>query len=283
MSCEASRPHTIVRDHHANCAGAELAADRRRILAGVRRTLVRLVAHAKTSGELAAPVGKNVRDIRDARGVPHITVASIEDAFFAQGFATAQDRLWQMDMLRRTAAGELSEVAGKAALESDIKSRKLRMRSIAEAWTQAMPPKDRAWVAAYARGVNHFIETNRGKWGPEFRMMGYEPRPWTMLDSMLCALHMNRTLSGNYEQDLLKRRMIAAAKDKAKVEFLFPIRSGDEPMPGSNSWPSPEHTVSGKPPRQRSALAWFLPSTWYGALARLASTCRRDLAGHRRL
>ena len=219
----------------------------------------------KTSGELAAPVSKELHIVRDERGVPHITAASIEDALFAQGFATAQDRLWQMDMLRRVAAGELSEVAGKAALESDIKSRKLRMRSIAESWVLRMPAKDRAWVAAYARGVNHYIETNRGKWGPEFRLMGYDPRPWTMVDSMLCALHMNRTLSGHYEQDLLKRRMIAAGKDRDKVDFLFPVRSGDEPMPGSNSWAiSGAHTVSGKPLLANDPhLEWSLPSTWY--------------------
>ncbi len=219
----------------------------------------------KTSGELAAPVAKELRIVRDARGVPHITAATIQDALFAQGFATAQDRLWQMDMLRRVAAGELSEVAGKAALESDIKSRKLRMRAIADAWTQKMPAKDRAWVAAYARGVNHYIETNRGKWGPEFRLMGYEPRPWTMVDSMLCALQMNRTLSGHYEQDLLKRRMIASGKDSAKVDFLFPVRTGDEPMPGSNAWAiSGAHTVSGKPLLANDPhLEWSLPSTWY--------------------
>ncbi|MBL0158478.1 MAG: penicillin acylase family protein [Bryobacterales bacterium] len=219
----------------------------------------------KTSGELSAPVSKDVRIVRDARGVPHITAATIADSLFAQGFATAQDRLWQMDMLRRVAAGELSEVAGKAALESDIKSRKLRMRAIAEAWTQRMPAKDRAWVAAYARGVNHYIETNRGKWGPEFRMMSYEPRPWTMVDSMLCALQMNRTLSGNYEQDLLKRRMLAAGKNQEKVDYLFPVRSGDEPMPGSNAWAiSGAHTVSGKPLLANDPhLEWSLPSTWY--------------------
>lgn len=219
----------------------------------------------KTSGELASPVSKEVRIVRDERGVPHITAGSIEDALFAQGFATAQDRLWQMDMLRRVAAGELSEVVGKSALDSDVKSRKLRMRSIAVAWTQRMPQKDRAWVAAYARGVNHYIETNRGKWGPEFRLMGYEPRPWTMVDSMLCALQMNRTLSGNYEQDLLKRRMLASVKDKDKVDFLFPVRSGDEPLPGSNAWAiSGAHTVTGKPLLANDPhLEWSLPSTWY--------------------
>ena len=218
-----------------------------------------------TSGELTAPVAKELRIVRDARGVPHITAASIEDALFAQGFVTAQDRLWQMDMLRRVASGDLSEVAGHAALESDVKSRKLRMRSIAEAWAQRMPAKDRAWVAAYARGVNYYIETNRGKWGPEFRMMSYEPRTWTMVDSMLCALQMNRTLSGHYEQDLLKRRMIAAGKDKGKVDFLFPVRTGDEPMPGSNAWAiSGAHTVSGKPLLANDPhLEWSLPSTWY--------------------
>ncbi|MBI5086418.1 MAG: penicillin acylase family protein [Acidobacteria bacterium] len=221
---------------------------------------------AKTSGTLQAPVSKQVQINRDGLGTPHIEAGSIEDALFAQGYATAQDRMWQMDSLRRLAAGELSEVAGKAALELDFRSRKLRIRRIAEFWRGRMPARDKALVAAYARGVNHYIETNKGKWGPEFAVMGYEPRPWGVTDSLMCALQMHRTLSGHWEQDLMKGRMLTGG-DKAKVNFLFPVRSGMEPAPGSNAWAiAGSRTTTGKPVLANDPhLEWTMPATWYMA------------------
>jgi penicillin amidase len=218
----------------------------------------------QTSGEIQAPTAKPVRIARDSLGVPHIFAENIDDALFAQGFATAQDRLWQMDTLRRLSAGELSEIIGKPALELDRKSRHLRMRQIAQSWLKNMPAKDRALLAAYARGVNHYIETNRGKWAPEFTLLGYQPRPWLISDTLLCALQMHRTLSGNWEQELLKAKMLANG-DREKVDFLFPQRVGDEPMPGSNAWVvSGARSTTGKPILANDPhLEWTMPSTWY--------------------
>ena len=96
----------------------------------------------------------------DTLGVPHIRAASLEDALFTQGYVTAQDRLWQMDALRRYAAGDLAEILGPGLLESDRESRRLRLRRIAEEAYITLPPADRAAFAAYARGVNHFIATH---------------------------------------------------------------------------------------------------------------------------
>src|SRR5207244_1153712 len=81
----------------------------------------------QTSGEISALISKKATIVRDALGVPHISAATLDDALFLQGFVTAQDRLWQMDALRRLAAGELSEVVGPKALEVDKDSRRLRM------------------------------------------------------------------------------------------------------------------------------------------------------------
>ncbi len=87
----------------------------------------------RRSGRVEAPIGAAASVAFDALGVPHIRAASLEDALFVQGYVTAQDRLFQMDGLRRLAAGELSEILGPAYLESDRDSRRLRMRRIAEA------------------------------------------------------------------------------------------------------------------------------------------------------
>ena len=107
----------------------------------------------QTSGTIAAPVSARVTIARDALGVPHISAASEDDAFFAQGYVHAQDRLFQMDGLRRLAGGDLAEIVGAGALELDRDSRRLRMRRIAEQAYVTMPAADRAIMAAYARGA----------------------------------------------------------------------------------------------------------------------------------
>ncbi len=122
----------------------------------------------KTSGGIKAPLAAAATVTRDRTGVGHIEAASIEDALFLQGYVTAQDRLWQMDALRRFAAGELAEIVGPAALELDREARRLRIRRIAEQAIQTLPDRDRIYFAAYARGVNAFIEAHRKTLPVEF-------------------------------------------------------------------------------------------------------------------
>src|SRR5580698_2625246 len=105
----------------------------------------------QTSGSLTAPINGAATITRDERGVPHITAASWQDALFLQGYATAQDRMWQMDALRRLAGGELAEIVGKTALESDQEARRLGLGRIADDAERTMPAADRAILAAYAR------------------------------------------------------------------------------------------------------------------------------------
>ncbi len=219
---------------------------------------------AGLSGDVAAPVAAEVRVDRDHLGVPHITARSVEDALFAQGFVTAQDRLWQMDSLRRLAAGELAEIAGKAVLPLDIRARQLRMRWLAERWAASLPAGQRAQLAAYARGVNHFLEQNLSRLPPEFTLLGYAPRPWRVADTLLCALEMNRTLSGKWEHDLMKFRM-AGSGDRRLVEQLFPPKLGTEPLPGSNAWAvAGSRTVTGSPVLANDPhLPWTQPATWH--------------------
>jgi penicillin G amidase len=221
----------------------------------------------KESGEITAPVSGPASIKRDARGIPHIEASSWEDAIFLQGYATAQDRLWQMDMLRRFGSGELSEVLGAPTIAFDERSRRMRMRAIADADVQQLRPEDRRVVVAYARGVNYFIETHRGNYSLEFSLPGhaYDPRPWTLADSMLIGLVMYRDLTDSSGFELDKARLLASAADPAKIKVLFPPIRGAYVSPGSNAWAvSGAHTASGKPIAANDPhLAYGIPATWH--------------------
>ncbi|HUJ21473.1 MAG TPA: penicillin acylase family protein [Bryobacteraceae bacterium] len=230
----------------------------------------------QTSGTIRAGVARRVSVFFDALGEPHIAAADQEDLLFAQGYLTAQERMWQMDSLRRLAGGDLSEIVGAVALESDEKVRKLRMRRVAEDAYQTMPVGDRAALAAYARGVNAYLDSHRGRMPVEFTLLGYDPRPWSVVDSILIGLQMFRDLTTTYPDEILKQNMLAGG-DAAKVNFLFPVRSGHElapgtllPMgaeeqPGSNAWAiAGSHTASGKPMLSNDMhLEYSIPGVWY--------------------
>src|SRR5580658_3885960 len=100
------------------------------------------------SGKTETLVTQPVEVSRDALGVPHIRARSLEDALFVEGYTVAEDRMWQMDTLRRVAAGDLCEIVGPAAIESDRDSRRLRLRRIAEAIYVALSPEDKAVFSA---------------------------------------------------------------------------------------------------------------------------------------
>ncbi len=216
------------------------------------------------SGTIHAPVSAAVSVAFDSLGVPHIRAASLEDALFVQGYVTAQDRLWQMDALRRYAAGTLSEVVGPAALESDTESRRFRFRRIAEeAYTQ-LPAADRAAMAAYTRGVNQFIATHLDRLPIEFRLLGYQPRPWSVVDSILVCLDMFRSLTNTWKDEIAKSAMLDGG-DRQKVQFLWPVRTGGEGQPGSNAWAlAGARTASGKPLLSNDMhLEYSMPCLWY--------------------
>ena len=216
------------------------------------------------SGEISTGVRAAVTVIRDGQQVPHITAASIEDALFAQGYVTAQERLFQMDYMRRQAAGELAEVFGKRALQSDMETRRLRLRRIAETHARVLTADERRWLAAYARGVNQYMEENRGRLAVEFTLAEYDPAPWMVTDSILVGLEMARTLSLSFREEILKSSMMSVG-EPALVNQLFPVRTGLEPQPGSNAWAiSGAHTNSGKPLLAGDPhLQFTLPGIWY--------------------
>lgn len=218
----------------------------------------------ETSGEIAAPVSAPATIARDELGVPHITAASIEDALFLHGYVTAQDRLWQMDALRRLAGGALAEIFGPAALESDLAARRLRLHRLARAQHAALAEADRRALDAYVRGVNYYLSTHAARLPVEFRLLGYEPRPWSGVDSLLIGLHMYRALTSTWETERQKLRLRESG-DPAKVERLYPLRAGWEPAPGSNAWAlAGRWTASGKPLLAGDPhLEYSLPGIWH--------------------
>jgi penicillin G amidase len=158
---------------------------------------------------------------RDARGVPHLKASSLDDLMFAEGYVTAQDRLWQMDLSRRLARGELSEIFGKRTLQVDTENRKLGFSELAERGIQELDPESRQVLAAYTRGVNAFISTHLDRLPIEFMLLHYRPRPWRAADSIGVALNMAKSLNSSWRTDLMRERL----KSKLSPELyadLFP-------------------------------------------------------------
>ena len=162
-------------------------------------------------GSVTVPgISSKIRVVRDEQGVPTIEAATLEDLFFAQGYVTAQDRLWQMDMMRRAAAGELSEVIGADTVQMDRQERILGLRLAAEASEKNISARDRAYFDAYARGINAFIDSHRDRLSLEFRLLKYTPRPWTVTDSLLVGALLVQDLNHYRNPPTLTREKILA-------------------------------------------------------------------------
>ena len=161
---------------------------------------------------------------RDERGIPYITANNDEDLYFAQGYATAADRLWQMDLLRRTARGELAEIFGNNALEEDKRHRTFGFAQTADAEVAQATPAARAILEAYARGVNAYISSLEAKsLPPEFQILQYQPRPWTPSDSLVLVKLFFESLSNTWRLDVMRETF--ADLSAAKREGLMPVTS----------------------------------------------------------
>ena len=123
----------------------------------------------QVEGEIRVPgVTAPVAVVRDRWAIPHIEAGSFLDAVFALGFVHAQDRLWQMEFQRRVGAGRLAEIVGAAALPTDRFMRTLGLYRRAHASLAHLAPATRAWLEAYAAGVNAYLDARRGPLPPEF-------------------------------------------------------------------------------------------------------------------
>ncbi|HKC65862.1 MAG TPA: penicillin acylase family protein, partial [Pyrinomonadaceae bacterium] len=165
---------------------------------------------------------------RDERGIPYIEAATEADLYFVQGYVTASDRLFQMELFRRTARGELAEIFGAGpngtALESDKQHRRYGFAQLAEAQVERLPAKLRAALEDYARGVNAFIQSLDAKsLPPEFQILQIKPRPWRAADSLVVGKLFDETLSTSWRLDLT-RAAFADLPQTLRVQ-LFPESS----------------------------------------------------------
>jgi penicillin amidase len=172
-----------------------------------------------------------VKVTRDGHGVPAIEAATPEDLFFAQGYVTAQDRLWQMDVMRRFGAGELSEILGEDTLKIDREQRILGLRAAAGKSLALASPRDRSYFDAYARGVNAFIEAHGNALPIEFRILKYRPKPWQAEDSIVIANQMVKDLNYYYIPDTLAREKVLAKLGPELAGDLYVNRSWHDRPP----------------------------------------------------
>ncbi|MFQ5706629.1 MAG: penicillin acylase family protein [bacterium] len=175
----------------------------------------------------------------DDRMVPHIFAADDYDLYFAQGYVTARDRLWQMEFQTRAAAGRLSEVLGKRTLEYDRYQRRTGMRLAAQKAVQSMQasPQVRETIQAYTAGVNAYILGLREEAYPlEYKLLDYVPEPWTPLKCALLLKHMAWMLTG-YSTDLQMSNTLAKFGPEV-VADLFPEfpPNVDPVIPPGTSW-----------------------------------------------
>ncbi|MGN1400622.1 MAG: penicillin acylase family protein [Bacillus sp. (in: firmicutes)] len=243
----------------------------------------------KTEGQVQLKgLGHTVEVVRDSRGVPHIKADNEKDLYLAQGYIQAQDRLFQMDLSRRQASGRLSEVIGTSTVENDKFFRTLGLRRAAESSLDSYTEKGKEVLKWFADGVNLYMEEaiESNKLPVEFLLLGYEPEPWTPVDSLTIGKYMAYDLGGNWENQAFRQYLVEEFPDE-KAYDLFPSYPENAPYiigskeldisrmfadaviapeyNGSNNWVvGGIKTKSGKPLLADDPhLSLATPSIWY--------------------
>ena len=168
--------------------------------------------------------------IRDTYNVPHIVAARDEDVFFGLGYAHAQDRLWQIMLMRRTAQGRLSELFGPETLQTDKLLRRLDLYSLAQSSVAAQSPDARRALKAYAEGINARIyEINRdalGRGAPEMFIFPTDVSPWRPADSLAILKLMSVQLSGHLAKEVLRAKTSLQLNDADRLSDIMPDAPG---------------------------------------------------------
>jgi len=199
----------------------------------------------KTKGTLTVAGLQQPVDIyRDRWGVPQIYAADSHDLFFAQGYVHAQDRFWQMEFWRRVSSGRLSELFGKASVDTDRFVRTVGWRRAAEASWRVLDPGTQAEMQAYADGVNAYISgRSPSQLGLEFSILKLTGAkvtidPWTPVDSVAWGEVMAWDLGGNMDDELQRAQLLATVGPKMMVDLFPPYPFDQHPtvIPSGVSW-----------------------------------------------
>ena len=161
--------------------------------------------------------------VRDRFGVAHVDATSMEDAAFAMGVVHAQERLWQLDVTRRVAAGRVSEIAGVEGLDADRFLRRVGLRRIAAEEADLLEGDARAMLEAYAAGVNTVITSGR-RLPLEFSLLHIRPEPWKPVDSIACAKLLALGLSLNWDSEVQRLRLLreVGPETAARLDLVYP-------------------------------------------------------------
>lgn len=241
------------------------------VLALLAAWLVLRASLAQLDGVRQAPgLHAGVSVTRDDHGVPLLQGSKRDDLAYATGFIHAQDRFFQMDLLRRVGAGELAELFGVQAIAADKAHRLHRFRARAERLLGTMPAADRQFIERYAAGINDGLDA-LGARPFEYLLTGTVPRRWTAADSLLVVWAMYFDLQAGQAPRELARGWIAEHTDPAQRAFL---------LPESTAWDAPldQHDAAPAAPIPPSAPAWWGQRRG-GAALRTASSDFIDAVG----
>lgn len=217
--------------------------DRLKVFLGVAGTLIVLTlclvlffyyqitkSYPATSGSVeASGIHSDVRIYRDDFGVPHIYAGTEYDAYYAVGYVQAQDRLWQMELMRRAGEGRLSEILGEPALKIDKMFRTLGLWRQAQRSAPTIDEKTRLALQAYADGVTRYVVTHKGKYPIEFDLLNFEPEAWTIEHSLLVSRLMAWELNYSRWVDIVLGQLVERL-GTAKASEIFPTWPEGAPL-----------------------------------------------------
>jgi penicillin amidase len=255
------------------------------------RTVIRSLPQTRGTLVIQA-LQKPVRIYRDGYHVPHILAEEESDCFFSQGFVTAQDRLWQMDMWRRAARGTLSEIFGPATVSMDSLMRVIGLQRTAESILPHLSPLSRRMYEAYTQGVNAYIQGQGNRLPVEFTLLNYTPDPWEVEDCVLILRWLGWQLCSGWKTDIVLSSLAQRLGMEKLTDLLPELRneslwkngpvfslnrnqqnpaslaldlSATSRAAGSNAWAvSGEKTQTGKPILANDPHLWFQnPSVFY--------------------
>jgi penicillin amidase len=187
------------------------------------------VAASDVRGGAARRAQRRCGNSRDRDGLVHINAPDRASAYFALGYTHAQDRLWQMEAMRRLGMGRLSEIGGSRFIPQDRLMRTLGIYRLAKAGLKQLSPEARGVVDDYTRGVNAWITSHSGALPPEFALFFHQPELWQPADSLIWGRIMALSLSGSWRRELTRMQMRARLTPDM-IERLYPPESPNAPV-----------------------------------------------------